>query len=129
MKKEEIVTSFGQLEKDLIQVAKNLAIVLSNELGLKVKYERTVLGHAELIIDNKENNINKRCFIHVYATGMVIFDCQNKLTTEEKTSLDTSVDYLEPDLTYQNEKENHTNLGYYKGMNILIMDLKKFFES
>ncbi len=77
-----------------------------------------------------EYHKTKRVTLDLYATGKIVFDLQDKLTSSEQASLDTSRDFLEPDMEPRIGSDgNYLDLWYEGQLDELVLRIKKHFEA
>ncbi len=72
------------------------------------------------------NKGNKKIYLKLHANGEIVYDFQTKLTIEQKTSLDTRVDFLEPNL--KPNVSNTIDLVKHDGMENLFQKMTKHFS-
>ncbi len=97
MDKNEIANSFALISSQLTSSSEELVNYLQPTVGAIFNRAPNKFGRMVYMLDHLENK-DKRAWLEIHSTGLVVFDLQERLTPEEQTSLDTSNNFLEPDL-------------------------------
>ncbi|MGI9118303.1 MAG: hypothetical protein ACR2IQ_02035 [Minisyncoccia bacterium] len=75
----------------------------------------------------KAKSETKEMYLDFYSTGKVVFNFQKKLTPQEKTLLNTSEDFLEPDM--KPRLRNYVNLYDDGAIDELVSKVKNHFAN
>lgn len=127
MKANEIENSIGELRLMISNIRADVGNYLQKKIGVILNEIPSPFGCTRWQADYDKT---KRVTLDLYATGKIVFDLQNKLTTSEQTSLDTSRDFLEPDMEPRTgSNSNYLDLYHEEQLDELVLRIKKHFET
>ncbi len=124
MKTSEIKEALLFAKQNFNSVADNLNNYLRSEVGMVVNELPAGFGCKRWLIKRPD----KRMYIYLYSTGEVVFDCLTKLTDSEKTTLDTSEDFISPNM--EPRPGNYLDITTLTvGIETLILKIKEHFAT
>lgn len=127
MKAIEIKDSLVELRKNISSIRADIGNYIQPKIGAILNEIPSPFGCTRWRADYNET---KRVILDLYATGKIVFDLQNSLTTSEQASLDTSRDFLEPDMEPRIGSDgNYLDLWHDGQLDELVQKIKKHFEA
>jgi len=116
-----------KLKEDFLSTREDLNNFLRQEFKLVVDELPSYPGRYSWVIKYPSPRlVTKKIYLDFYADGNIVYDFVEKLTAKEQTSLDTSVDFLEPDM--EPGVNNVINIGKPNGLDNLINKINNFIN-
>jgi hypothetical protein len=122
MNSNEITESLKELRKNISNIRAEIGDYIQPKIGAILTELPSNFGFTRWQADF--NGI-KRVTLDLYATGKIVFNFQTKLSDTEKTSLDTSRDFLVPDM--KPSVENYYDLFTEGNLDLLVEKIKEHF--
>lgn len=124
MKSTKIENSLVELRKSISSIRADVRDYIQLKIGTTLNQISSPFGGIRWQADYVGT---KRVTLDLYATGKIVFDLQDKLTISEQTFLDTSRDFLEPNM--EPRSGNYLDLWHKGQLDELVLRVKKHFEA
>lgn len=119
---KELEDSIIKIRKDFSSIREDIGNYIQPKIGAILSEEPHPTGCIRWRANFDED---KRVYIDLYAIGVAIFDFQTRLSQSEKTSLDTSRDFLEPNM--EQNMHNFVNLYVPGQLDLLVQKIREHF--
>ncbi len=119
---DEITSSIKELKKSIGSIRADVGNYIQPKVAAILNEIPSPFGCTRWLLNYEEDN--KRICLDLYATGKIVFDFQTALSPSEKTSLDTSKDFTEPNM--KERRDNYFDLSIPGNLDRLVQKIKDF---